>query len=114
MSTSRPATSPALVISGTVILCAVLAFGVGVTSRMIRSRFWGPIHPEALAALAATAAICLAAVFRLRGLRPIPAAVGLTIAVFATWSAFVVGWSLIEGRLWDNLLQVSFWSWLVS
>jgi len=113
MSGNKPA-SAVLTIAGTAVLCTVLAFGVGVTSRMIRSRFPGPAHPDAMAALVAMGAVCLAAVLKLRSLSPGPAVAGLSITLFAVWNAFTVGWLLVHGRLWDDLIQVSACSWLIS
>ena len=59
-------------------------------------------------------AICLAAVFRMRRLATAPAVAGLSMTLFGAWNAFAAGWLLMHGRVWDDLIQVSYCSLFIS
>ena len=103
-----------LQLAKSIALVTILALVIGVQSRLMRSRFHGPVHYEALAALAALAILCIVYVIRTWRLPLWVSVATLPIAFFCEWAAFFIGWSIVHGRYWDDLVHVAMTGWIVS
>jgi hypothetical protein len=80
--------------------------GLGIISRMVRPLFDYSIHWEALASIIVLAAIVAVLAVANRQLKPGRGLAMLEAETLLLWAGFAGGWSILEGRLWDDLLVV--------
>ncbi len=110
----KPTPMSRVVAVGWIVTFAAGGFLIGLISRTVRPYISGPVHYEMLVALGLLIGLALAAIYRFRALQYIRGLMFLNLALFALWAAFATGWSLIDRRLWDDLIGMAAALWLGS
>lgn len=100
------------------VLCVVLGaigLGIGAASRLARPQFQGSVHYEALVELVIKIALGLVLVPVCRflgGSRPVSA---YWMSSVSLWGGALVGWSLINKRVWEDYVFVNLlWMFVVA
>lgn len=105
---------PARLVWGWLVGVGMLGCVLGLAGRAVRPFFGGPMHWEAIGTMVLLFA--LGAGFVLWLWRE-PRETGLwsyQMGAFALWAGHTLGWSLLHGSLWEDLLIVNAGLWLVS
>jgi hypothetical protein len=92
----------------------MLGCALGLASRAVRPFFGGPMHWEAIATLVLLFVLCAGFVLWLWREQRKAALLSYQIGTFALWAGHTVGWSLLHGFLWEDLLVLNAGSWLAS
>lgn len=93
-----------------VLLASVVVGGtlLGILTRAVRPYFQvGGTHLEMLAAMGILGAACIALIIQNRRRLGVLGYMLFCLEVAALWAGFACGWSLVEGRFWDDLVSVS-------
>ena len=99
---------------GWLVGVGMLGCVLGLASRAVRPFFGGPMHWDAMVTLvllfvlSAGFVLCLWREQRKAGL------LSYEIGAFALWTGHTLGWSLLHGFLWEDLLMLNAGSWLAS
>ena len=92
----------------------ILGCALGLASRAVRPLFKGPMHWDAIGAMVLLFALCAGFVLWLWREQRKAGLLSYQIGAFALWAGHTLGWSLLHGFLWEDLLIVNAGSWLVS
>ena len=97
-----------------ILLATVLAFFSGIGSRMARPFFPGSIHYETIAALVVLSIMCLSLLLRFWRFPLMQGLISLNVGVLCSWTTFTIGWSVVHGAVWEDLVDLSLVSWACS
>ncbi|MDG2223742.1 MAG: hypothetical protein P8L85_20355 [Rubripirellula sp.] len=95
-------------------LVAAASLFVGVISRLARELVRGPIHFEAIAATVVQIALVLAVIYTFRRWRLRDGIINVNLAITMIWWAFLIGWTFIHRKLWDDFIFMVAIFWLGS
>ncbi len=93
------------------IIVLLLALGVGMAARAIRTQLSGGVHYESLLAVIVLLVACLVLLLGLRRIAYRRASAVFVIEGTALWLCFAVGWVIIGRRMWMDLLSVTGMLW---
>jgi len=97
-----------------IALVGIAGLAVGVVSRQVRPLIRGPIHYDAVAAMALQVSLALAVVVAFRR-RQLPGGIlYLNLAIAALWGSFFVGWTVNHGHFWHDFVSVTTAFWIGS
>ena len=97
-----------------IFVAGTLSLIVGMASRLMKPLVSGPVHFEALAAILLNVFFSLVLFGVVRRFPFIRALVALQIGLFVIWFAYLAGWSIMNGGLWDDVVGISAAMWIVS
>ena len=85
--------------------CAFAGFSIGVISRLVRPfvRTADGLHVESLIAGLLLLGLCVAVPLSVRRKQPM-SIVGVLVLCAATWMCYAVGWTVVHGKVWDDIL----------
>lgn len=88
---------------------------VGAGSAVVRPYIRGGVHYETIVSMfLIMPAICLALAGSLRRVAQRWALAWLAMELAVLWIAFSVGWSLVFGRAWEDMLALAAGAWLIT
>ena len=92
---------------------ALFGFFIGVLTRFFRPFFTGSINYESLIGLALLYLISLFLIVREMKNEKHPSFLSAILTLTALWAGNAAGWSLMHGKIWDDLVAVTAGNWLV-
>ena len=105
---------PARLVWGWLVGVGMLGCALGLAGRAARPFFGGPMHWEAVGTLVLLFVLCAGFIRWLWREQRQAGLLSYQIGAFALWAGHTLGWSLLHGFLWEDLLIVNAGSWLVS
>ncbi len=89
------------------LIALLLALGVGMAARAIRTQISGGVHYESLVAVIVLSVACVVLLLGLRRVAYRRASAVFFIEGTAVWLSFAVGWVIIAQRLWIDALVIT-------